>query len=270
MVKSISVNAEKCTHCGMCLKDCIVGVLEFDENKIPKFIANGENGCVSCQHCMAICPTGALSFGGVNPENLDKATYANSEELLNLIKSRRSIRHFKKQSVPKEKLDQIASMLPFAPTGGNRDNLHFSIIQTKEKMDEIIKTSYDEIFKMQNPSPEFELAKNAFSNGNDIIYRGASSMIAVAIDKSKTIAGCETADPIIALSYVDLYAQSIGVGTTWCDYALMIANKIPKVYSLLDIPDGYTLDYILLLGLPAVKYKRTIAKPEMFNINFVK
>ena len=31
MIKKVSVEKEKCIHCGMCLNDCILGVLEFDE-----------------------------------------------------------------------------------------------------------------------------------------------------------------------------------------------------------------------------------------------
>ena len=70
MIKKITINKEKCIHCGLCIKDCIVGILEFDENKHPKYCQNGENSCVACQHCMAICPTGALAFGNKNPDRL--------------------------------------------------------------------------------------------------------------------------------------------------------------------------------------------------------
>lgn len=269
MIKKITVNKEKCIHCGMCIKDCIVGVLEFDENKHPKYCKNGENNCVACQHCMAICPTGALSFGDKNSEASIEAGYADSEELLRLIQSRRSVRQYKNEDIPKDKLEKIIKMLPYPPTGGNRDNLHYSIVETKEKMEEIRKITYDKILSYKNPSSTMEMAKQAYLNGNDIIYRRATSMVAVAIDKNKTIAGCETADPIIGLSYLDLYAQSLGVGTLWCDMALLIARQIPEVYSLLEIPNNYTLDYILLLGVPAVKYKRT-TQPERFSIKLLK
>ena len=269
MIKKITVNIEKCIHCGLCLKDCIVNALEFDSNKNPQYGQNGENSCVACQHCMAVCPTGALSFGDKNPDDSIEVGYANSEELLQLIKSRRTIRHNKNESVPKEKLEKIANMLLYPPTGGNRDNLHFSIVETKEKMEEIRKITYEKIASANPSNPMFEMAKSAWQNGNDIVYRGATSLIAVAIDKSKTIIGCETADPIIALSFADLYAQSLGLGTVWCDMALTFAKMIPDIYSLLEIPDNYKLDYILLVGVPAIKYKRT-TQPDRFSIKFLK
>lgn len=269
MLKKITIDKDKCIHCGMCIKDCFVSAIEFDNDKIPKYRNNGENYCFACQHCMAICPTGALSFGDKNPvDSTDVGTY-NSDEFLRLIKSRRSIRHYKNEDIAKDKLNKIIEMLPYSPTGSNSDNLHFSIVETKEKMEEIRNVTYDKIMSMQNLSPSLEMAKNSFLKGKDMIYRGASSMAVVAIDKSVTTQGCETADPIIALSYLDLYAQSLGLGTLWCDFALTVANQIEEVYSLLEIPNNYTLDYILLLGVPAVKYKRA-TQPEMFSIKLLK
>lgn len=51
--------------------------------------------------------------------------------------------------------------------------------------------------------------------------------------------------------------------------AVMAANMLPEVYSLLEIPSNYSLNYIMLFGLPAIKYARAI-QPEMFSIKFLK
>lgn len=268
MRKSIMIDNKKCTHCGLCIKDCVVGVIEFNDEKIPQYTSGGENICVGCQHCMAICPTGALSFGGKNSKHSSPVGYGKSEDILQLIKSRRSIRFYKDENVPAATLHKLVEMLPFIPTGGNADNLHFSIVATKEKMEEIRKITYKKIMEETNPSRFHMAAKNSFAEGKDIIYRGAPSLIAVAIDKDKTIEGCETADPIIALSYFELYAQSIGLGTLWCDMAVTIANQTQDVYSLLEIPKNYKLNYIMLFGVPSIKYSRTI-QPEMFTVKIL-
>ncbi|MBQ9452530.1 MAG: nitroreductase family protein [Desulfovibrio sp.] len=52
-------------------------------------------------------------------------------------RSRRSIRLYKDDPVNRATLQQIIKMLPFIPTAKNTDDLYFSIIATKEKMDEI-------------------------------------------------------------------------------------------------------------------------------------
>ncbi|MBQ7608504.1 MAG: nitroreductase family protein [Desulfovibrionaceae bacterium] len=265
MRTSIHVNLDLCCHCGQCVQDCVTHALILDDADIPAFAEGKEKNCVGCQHCMAICPTGALSFGGKNPEDSLPVGMGKSDDLLRLIQSRRSIRFYKKEDVGQEMLGKLSAMLPYIPTGGNADNLYFTLIGSRKKMDAIRKTTYECMAKASDPSPMFIMARDAYAAGNDVVYRGAPSLIAVAIDKEKTIPGCEMADPIIALSYCELYAQSLGLGTLWCDYAVLCAKQIPEVMALLEIPQNYELVYILLFGLPAVHYARTI-QPELFTI----
>ena len=146
--------------------------------------------------------------------------------------------------------------------------MHFSIVGTAEKMREIIKVTYEKVCESNRDSTVIKFAKDGYNKGKDIVYRGAPSMITVSVDKSKAIAGCENADPIIALSYLDLYAQSLGLGTLWCDAALTIAQEIPEVKALLEIPENYTLNYIMLLGVPNVKYQRTVQR-EPANVKII-
>ena len=94
--RTITVEKEKCIHCGLCIRDCVAACLDFDEEKIPRYLPEGEQRCLACQHCMLVCPKGALSFGGLQPEQCGTVSYGNHEELLKLIKSRRSTRAYKK------------------------------------------------------------------------------------------------------------------------------------------------------------------------------
>lgn len=268
MTKSITVDAAKCIHCGTCIRDCIVQCIEFDSEKIPRYIDGGDKTCVACQHCMAICPKGALSFGGKNPADSDVTGYGNSDELLQLIKSRRSVRFFKRQDIPAETLAKLADMLAYPPKGGNADSLHFTIVGTAEKMRTIEKFTYDTILAADNASPVIEFCRDNYKRGIDFVYRGAPAMVAVSVDKSKAVAGCENADPIIALSYLELYAQSLGLGTLWSDATLTVLNELPAVKAMLNIPDGCELNYTMLLGVPAVKYQRTVQR-EPANINII-
>ncbi|MBQ7456538.1 MAG: nitroreductase family protein [Desulfovibrio sp.] len=269
MQRSITVDQERCCHCGLCVKDCVVNALQLNEGEVPRYVQGKEENCVGCQHCFAICPTGALSFGNKRSQDSLQVGYGKSDDLLRLIQSRRSIRFYKKEDVGQDILNNLVSMLPYAPTGGNADNLHFSIVSTREKMDEIRAISYQKIGESKDMPQVFYQAREAFAAGNDMIFRNAPAMIAVALNLERTIPGCEIADPIIALSYFELYAQSLGLGTLWCDWALMIAKKIPEIYAKLQIPEKYTLQYIILFGLPAVRYSRTI-QPEMFSVNLIR
>ncbi len=244
----ILVDKDKCTHCGLCIKDCLRDCIQFNNEKIPEF---KDNGCISCQHCLAICPVGALSFDNKNPNNSDKINYGKSEDIEGLIKSRRSIRHFSNENIDSERLNKIKEILAYTPTGVNKNDLHFAFVETKEKMDEIRAITDKKIGK-----------------GN-IIYRSATAMLVVSVNKEIAANTCYFVDPIIALSYIDLYAQSLGLGTLWCGLAYDALQKVPKAYSMLKIPNEYTLGYVMLLGIPAVKYSRTI-QPEPFEISVIR
>ena len=266
MKKSITINKDKCIHCGMCIHDCIVSCIKFGTDKIPEYVENGDSMCVGCQHCMAVCPTGALSFGGKNPQDSSPAGYDNSEELLRLIQTRRSVRFYKDQDIPSETLAKLADMLAFPPKGGNVNALYFAIVATREKMREISEVTYKGLRSVDTPTAKY--LTELHDNGNDFVFRNAPSMIAVSVDTLMAVPGCENADPIISLSYLDLYAQSLGVGTLWTDATLMAVKAVPEAQKILGIPEGYSLNYILLLGLPAVKYHRT-TQPEPAYVKMI-
>ncbi len=259
MEHTITVREDRCIHCGMCIRDCVVSCLEFDENKIPRYMSGGEAHCIGCQHCMMVCPKEALSFGGLNPENSGAVSYGNSDELLQLIKSRRSIRSYKDMDVPPEKIDQLVDMLAYAPTGGNAPSVHVTIIATKEKMDAFRQLSYDCLMAVKPGSPLYRLKKMAAASlreGKDFLFRGANALVVASFDKAQGAAICETVDPIISLSYLDLYATSLGLGTVWDGFAVAVAQEFPELREALQIPKGCTMSFILGLGVPNIVHQR--------------
>ena len=137
-MSKIEIDTEKCTGCGNCIKDCITYSLEADENNKAQVSQNGESLCISCQHCFAICPVGAIKFNDKKPEDASPIRDINSKDILDLIKSRRSIRQFKDEEIPADKFNQLKEMLPYIPTGCNYNGLHFSIIESKSAMDDNI------------------------------------------------------------------------------------------------------------------------------------
>ena len=266
-MSKIEIDKEKCIKCGSCIKDCLTYNLDFDEQGFPKVVENGL--CISCQHCFSICPVGAIKFNNKIPQETLNSHAANSEEILNLIKSRRSIRHYKEEEIPTEVFEKIKKMLPYIPTGCNYRGLHFSIIETKSAMDIIRNYTNKTLLKIVSNkytakyAGKFARYKKAFEQGEDIIYRNAPHMIVVS---SHIHAPCANVDPIIALSYIELYAKSLGLGTCWCGFAQTCFKLMPKLSKIIQIPDKYKPVYVMLIGYPAVKYHRTIL-PEEYPIS---
>lgn len=271
MTRTITVDPAKCVHCGMCVKDCFIGCLTLDEHKMPTYLSGMAQNCAGCQHCMAVCPRGALSLDGIDPDSLPKPVFVDPDEMLGMIRSRRSVRGYKQADVSAEKLDKIKEMLSYPPTGGNLDNLHFTIVGSRAKMDEIRRATYDAIAALPPESPMYPMkgfVEAAVAAGRDIVYAGAPAMIVCAVSKTLFAPGCDTVDPIIALSYFELFAASLGLGTLWDDFAVTVANAIPEVYQMLEIPDGYKMGFILPFGEPAVKYTR-IPRKDAHSIRVI-
>ena len=68
-------------------------------------------------------------------------------------------------------------------------------------------------------------------------------------------------DAVIALSYFELLAQSVGLGTTWCNLAeWAVASIIPDMKRKLNIPHSHIIGYMMLFGKPAVTYYRTVQR----------
>ena len=260
----IEIDKNRCIKCGLCAKDCLTDSIGFDEEGYP--LMEHEDRCLKCQHCLMVCPKGALTFNDKNPEDSEPASF---NDLLSTIKSRRSIRQYKTEDVSEETIKQLEEMLHYVPTGCNSHALHFSIVTKRETMDIIREKVNKKILKAMSSkilSPlvkKFEYYKEAMEKGEDIVFRNAPHMI---VASSPITAPCATIDPIIALSYFELYAQSLGLGTCWCGYAEVCMKLFPELSEILDIPAGYTPQYVMLFGYPAVKYERT-PQPEKYEIS---
>lgn len=268
---NFKIDETKCVHCGLCEKDCITKVFTFDRNGFPR--ATNEQNCIGCQHCMSICPAGAISVFDKNPENASKpwGEGFNSEMILNLIQSRRSCRQYKNQNVDAETMNKLKYMLNFPPTGCNYKKLQFSIIDNVKVMNEFRNHTNEKLKKILSTAPvkalteKFSKYKDAIFAGEDIIFRGAPHMI-VASNSVK--APCAREDAVIALSYFELYANSLGLGTCWCGYAQALLNAFPELCEFLDIKDGYLPGYVMLFGPKNVNYPRNI-QPDNANIKII-
>lgn len=263
------VDKEKCIHCGLCIKDCSANALNFNEEQIPVI---DENKCFKCQHCLAVCPSGAISVCGKHPENSDKIEAHDSDMVLNLIKSRRSVRHYKKENLSSEKMNKLKNMLNWVPTGCNFHKLHFAFIDNIEVMNEFRNYVNNKMIEDLTNNPQSEIANKfgrytkAIISGKDIIFRGAPHMVVVS---TSTDAPCGNVDPMIALSYFELYAQSMNIGTCWCGLGEACMLLIPELREILEIPQGYNPSYVMLFGEPDIKFARTV-QPEPFEVVSVK
>lgn len=108
----IEIDKNKCTHCGLCINDCVTKCLASGDDDIPKMIK--PSSCISCQHCLSVCPASAISFNGIIPDECEDAnkTKIKPEEILSLIKNRRSIRQFSDEEISEDTWTKLKEMFP--------------------------------------------------------------------------------------------------------------------------------------------------------------
>lgn len=262
MNSTLKIDTEKCTRCGLCIKDCPVHALKIDISDGVTFAADGEKICLNCQHCLAICPSGAMSINGIAPEDcVPRGELPAPDTMLNLIRQRRSIRHFSSQALAPEVLDQLTCQLNWTPTGCNARALQFFIAGPEEVaacreitgkwLKRMIKSGIMGVFL-----PRYKRFFSAVMAGDDVIYRNAPHFIIVSVAKNSP---CKHADPFIALTQFDMMAQTLNVGTCWCGFAEYAFKLIPELRRIAGIPRSHKIGAAMLFGSPAVHYQRGTA-----------
>jgi nitroreductase len=168
-------------------------------------------------------------------------------ELAEAIKGRRSIRKFKKQFVPKETLEKILDLAMWAPSGMNRQEWYFVVVQG-QKQNELLKI-FSSAFENIRPNLEkvfvekpkiVEGMKQFFET-----YGGAPVFILAYAEKSPS-GQWDTHSTAVALQNLLLAAHAGGLGAVWTDGVL---NKEVEINALLNI-EGRKLVAVVPVGYP--------------------
>jgi ferredoxin len=91
------VDEQKCTGCGRCVNVCSGQVLSMVDGvpEIKDFDRFGWGGCWKCQHCLAVCPEGAISILGKCPQDsLPRPDATMGEQMDRLVANRPSCRRY--------------------------------------------------------------------------------------------------------------------------------------------------------------------------------
>ena len=132
----IRIDESKCLKCKACVKDCIVKVLTIGENGFPHVRPEDERFCINCQHCLAVCPVGAVECHDVTAEQaVPIGPLPTAQTMMNLLCQRRSIRQYKQEDLDSETMDTLVKSLAWTPTGCNDHRLFFAVVRHRTEMD---------------------------------------------------------------------------------------------------------------------------------------
>lgn len=258
------LDPEKCNGCGRCLAVCpgnMTGgnVLKMVYGKPVMVDQNnfGWRGCWRCEHCMAVCPSGAISILGISPDKApEKPDASVSDELTRLVAYRRACRSYRDEDVDPLIIQKILSALSNMPTGGNSYGMEFSVVDTKRGMRRL----YESMFPYEQTS--------LFSQEQDVhklgIYNAPHLFIAHKTVGSRFHDG-DLTELGIATAYFELLANAYGLGTVICNYAAEQILKSRAARQLLEIPEEHTALAVVGFGYPEIPYARGVIKHKRIH-----
>lgn len=266
----ITINQDKCIGCGLCVDDCFPNDLIMEDEK-----AKATNTtCIKCGHCIAICPVDAVSLSDYDMtevKDYDAHTFdISSENLLNFIKFRRSVRKFKDQPIEKEKLKQIIEAGRFTPTGSNRQPVSYIVVQNDidqlsalglESLSQLGKTILNDR-SSNNPLFKF-YAKRWIKMYTDYLenpqlptalFFNATAIVLVVSDSP--------IDGSLAASSMELMTHAQGLGMFFSGFLVRAAKGNSKIKNFLGINHTEEIIACLVMGYPDVNYQRTVPRKK--------
>lgn len=166
-------------------------------------------------------------------------------DVINNIYTRRSVRAFlENKQIPREQLEIIADVARYAPSGMNRQEWHFTVVQNKTLVKKLAKVITEEL-----------------DRGPDYCFYGADTLIITSAPRDAKYA---VEDCACALENMFLAAHSLGIGSVWINQLKGICD-VPSVRAVLDelnIPADNICNGIAALGYAKDSPKGKVDKKD--------
>lgn len=258
-----TVDREKCKRDGICVDECPLRIIEMkDENSVPTPVEGAERSCISCGHCVAVCPTSAISLSVMKPEDCPavyKKMLLGPERAEHFLRSRRSIRTYKNKEIERDSLIKIIDVARYAPTGSNSQQVGWLVINSRDRVRALSGIAIDwmrSLVNEKNPvAQKYRMTGivSAWDAGIDLICRGAPGLVVTHAPRDYTVAQVDCA---IALTFFDLAAPSFNLGTCWAGFFMIAASHWPPLKQALSLPEGHECFGAMMVGYPKYRYHR--------------
>ena len=279
---TIHIDLNTCIQCGRCAKVCPSEILRQEAVGKPIEIHRPEH-CIGCGHCVDVCPTSSLLHSEFPAEKVHVINYnlmPKPEQMMALIKARRSNRSLTSKPIPTHVLDQIVEAAACAPTATNAQSLSFTVITDPKKLlqvseftigvfdglakvllNPIVKTILQPFMKdVYKYVPVFKRLKENQEAGKDPVLRKATALLIIHTPKGNRF-GSEDAN--LAYQNASLMAQTLGVSQIYMGFVLSAIKQNGKNALEKQLGINGQIKAIMALGYPEFTYTKYTDRKEI-------
>jgi nitroreductase len=175
----------------------------------------------------------------------------NYDDLLDLVKTRRSFRRFKSEPIPKDIVRQVLEVGRHVPSAGNAQPWEFLVVEdkmTKKNITMSISQDGDRNLD-KDPTLYLEVAVQPHLHTAPVLILVCGDprlqqTFPVWLDGNVLV----RQSLAVCIYAIQLAAASLGLATAWA--TIQGGAREAAIKELLGIPDGYSIDHIIPLGYP--------------------
>ena len=294
----VRIDKEPCKACGICGHVCprhIPETISRDSEKTTVISEKRLNLCMKCGHCVALCPNGAIEVEGLKPAEFApfQALDIDDNQLLSLMRQRRSARRYKEKPVPREIIDRMIDAAHSSPTGSGRSTTGVIVIDNPETLATLsghVYEMYEKLEKnLKNPIARFFIKRKAGEKNlrtlKDFVmpgmhwyirwYReGKSNEIlrdcpALMLFHSPVYEPVGGENCLLAAFHAIIMAQVLRIGACFNDLLPPACNRVPEIKELLGLPDDREVYASITLGYPKYEFKK-IPPRKLAEVRYLK
>lgn len=247
----VIIDRNKCIGCGLCAKICVAHNIAIDHKKAKVL----SDACILCGQCTAVCPKEAVTISGYDTAQIreNKNIRLNPEDVLQVIRFRRSIRKFEQKEIPREVIRQILEAGRYTHTAKNMQDVSFVVLDKEKKRLEKMAVA---LFRKIKPAAGLLLPVAKNMQIDDAFFFFHAPIVIVILAKNAT-------NGILAAQNMEFVAEANGLGVLYSGFFTKAANASHKIKKALKVPKGKQVAMTLVLGYPKVKFLRSAPRKKL-------
>lgn len=281
---NVTIDRELCTSCGACAKVCFGKPLELIDGRVD-IDPTRLFGCIACGACMTVCPTGAIRVTGRDlscddlrelPPAERRAGY---DELMGLLRHRRSVRRFTSEDVSAQDVDRILAAAATAPMGVPPSEVGILVLEGRERVQAFAAETVEWLSSVRRwVGPLLPLARPFLARDDYALLRDfvIPALDAYAEKKDEGVDWLtydapllmlfygtgvnDPADPYIPATLAVVAAESLGLGTCMLGFAGYAAFYSKRFRERWGLPKRVRPGIAVVFGHPAVRHRHAIER----------